>query len=154
MDNSNAKKQSEIPVEYEYVGCDENGRPQWKSIPVEEAYKKSVEATRSDFGKRRLELISPLAMEGLADVLTFGAKKYADHNWRKGMDWSRCIGSLKRHLSEFEKGIDIDPESGLRHIDHIACNAMFLSEYSLTHKNLDDRYKLNNKGDTPEKENK
>jgi hypothetical protein len=105
-------------------------------------------APRSDAGKRRLDLVSAVAIEGLADVLTFGAKKYAAHNWRKGMDWSRVIASLKRHLSEFEKGVDTDPESGLKHIDHVMCYVMFLSEYSLTHTALDDRFKLNtNKGE-------
>lgn len=113
-------------------------------------------AARFDTGKAQLELISPIAMVGLAKILTFGAKKYAPNNWRKGMSWSRCIGSLKRHLAAFEAGIDLDYDencegckagtclnhTGLLHIDQILCNAMFLSEYARTHKELDDRYKL------------
>lgn len=113
-------------------------------------------ALRFDTGKPQLELISPIAMVGLAGILTFGAKKYAPNNWRKGMNWSRCIGSLKRHLARFEMGedYDFDPEcegcknnnclnhTGLLHIDQIQCNAMFLSEYARTHKELDDRYKI------------
>lgn len=114
-------------------------------------------AVRYDTDKPKMELISPLAMIGLAKVLTKGAKKYASHNWRKGMDWSRCIGSLERHLAAFKMGYDwdIDPNcdgckkndcknhTGERHVDQIQCNAMFLSEYSHTHPELDDRYKLN-----------
>ena len=133
------------------------------------ATKKSLEnekptegAKRFDTGKLRLDLISPIAMEGLARILTFGAKKYAAHNWRKGMDWSRCIGSLKRHLNEFEKGNDYDYDenctgcqakdcqnhSGELHIDQVMCNAMFLAEYIRTHKELDDRYKVDIKNKT------
>lgn len=116
-------------------------------------------ALRYDKNKPQLELISPIAMEGLAGILTFGAKKYAAHNWRKGMNWSRAIGSLKRHLNEFEKGIDYDYDescegcqkkeclnhTGLLHIDQVLCNAMFLSEYARTHKELDDRFKIEKK---------
>ena len=116
-------------------------------------------ALRFDNGKPQLELISPIAMIGLAKILTFGAKKYAPNNWRKGMAWSRCLGSLKRHLVEFEMGNDRDYDSdcdgckastclnhtGELHIDQVLCNAMFLSEYARTHKELDDRYKVDPK---------
>ena len=97
-------------------------------------------ATRLDDGKNRVELLSPQAMMGTAQVLTFGAKKYAEHNWRKGMKWSRVLGSLMRHLFLFMAGEDYDKESGLPHVDHIACNAMFLQEYFRTHRELDDRW--------------
>lgn len=99
-------------------------------------------AVRKDDGKPRLDLFSPLALEGTSQILTFGAKKYTAHNWAKGMDWSRCIASLKRHLNRFEMGEDYDEESGLPHIHHIACNTMFLQEYFTTHPELDDRRKL------------
>lgn len=113
-------------------------------------------ALRFDTGKPQLELISPVAMIGLASILTFGAKKYAPNNWRKGMSWSRCLGSLKRHLALFEMGQDVDTDpncegcksenclnhTNLLHIDQILCNAMFLSEYARTHKELDDRFKI------------
>lgn len=98
-------------------------------------------AIREDSGKNQLSLISPLAIESMGRILTQGAIKYERHNWRKGMKWSRCIDSLKRHLLEFEKGIDVDPESQESHLGHIMVNAMFLLEYTTTHKGLDDRYK-------------
>lgn len=120
---------------------------------------KTEGAMRFDKGKPQLELISPIAMIGLAKILTFGARKYSSHNWRKGMAWSRCIGSLKRHLAAFEAGVDRDYDencegcinknclnhTGELHIDQIMCNAMFLSEYSHTHPELDDRYKVDPK---------
>ena len=100
---------------------------------------------RKDAGKVRMELIDPIAMEGLAAVLTFGAKKYADHNWAKGMKWSRVTGSLLRHLFKFISGEDNDPESGLPHVDHVLCNAMFLANYFRRQKSYDDRFKIEDK---------
>lgn len=96
-------------------------------------------ALRFDEGKTRLELLSPMALAGTARVLEYGAKKYGEHNWKKGMKWSRCIGSLLRHTFHFMHGQELDEESGLPHVDHIACNAMFLQEYFRTKKDLDDR---------------
>lgn len=95
---------------------------------------------RKDAGKIRMELIDPIAMEGLAKVLTFGAAKYADHNWAKGMKWSRVTGSLLRHLFKFISGEDYDEESGLPHIDHVLCNAMFLCNYFRKQRAHDDRF--------------
>lgn len=98
-------------------------------------------AVRRDEAKTRLDLISPIFIEHLGKVLTQGAEKYSDHNWRGGMRWSRSIASLKRHLNMFESGIDYDSESGLLHLAHVAANTMFLLEYVFTHPELDDRYK-------------
>lgn len=96
-------------------------------------------AKRDDSEKLRTELIPPSADIALARVLTFGARKYAPRNWEKGLAWSRVIGPLKRHLAAFEHGEDIDPESGLLHVEHLLCNAAFLVEFYQTHPELDDR---------------
>lgn len=94
---------------------------------------------KADTMKLRMELIDPIAMEGLAGVLTFGAQKYGDRNWEKGIEWTRIFGSIARHLNAMQKGEDYDPESGMPHCDHLLTNAMFLSRFFRTHKNLDDR---------------
>lgn len=91
-----------------------------------------------DGNKLRMELLDPLAMEGLAAVLTFGAKKYNAWNWLKGIEYSRLIGAMKRHLSEIEKGNYIDPESGEPHIDHLGCCWMFLSGQMARGSKMDD----------------
>lgn len=98
-------------------------------------------AQKFDQEKVRLELVDALAVEGLASVLTFGAKKYAANNWRNGLEYTRIIGALKRHLSAIEKGEDIDPESGLPHVDHLGCCWMFLSNFMKTRPDLDNRWK-------------
>ena len=84
------------------------------------------EATKYDTGKNRLELIPPEFIEGVAHVLTFGANKYGDFNWTKGLKYSRIIGALMRHLLAFIKGERLDKESGLPHLWHVGCNLAFL----------------------------
>lgn len=98
-------------------------------------------AIKHDKEKVRLELLSPIAMTEIAKVLTFGASKYADHNWRNGFKWSRLIGAALRHIFSFLNGEDKDPETGLSHLAHAGSCIMFLLEHEIRHKELDDRYK-------------
>lgn len=97
-------------------------------------------AYRADLGKPRYDLLSSIALDEWARVMTFGALKYDPNNWRKGMDWSRVIGSMSRHVAAFNAGQTIDPESGLNHMAHVMANAAFLLEYERTHPERDDRY--------------
>lgn len=94
-----------------------------------------------DNDKPRMDLLDFDALEGLAKVLTFGAKKYAAHNWRNGISYSRLTAAMLRHLAAIQRGEDIDPESGLPHVDHLGCCWMFLSNMNKTRPDLDDRYK-------------
>lgn len=93
-----------------------------------------------DSDKPRLDLIDPDAIEGLARVLEFGAKKYEVYNWRKGMAYSRLIAAALRHLFEIMRGNNIDQESGYPHVDHLGCCWMFLSYMMKKRRDLDDRY--------------
>lgn len=102
-----------------------------------------AKAIKFDKDKPRMDLLDPWALEGLASVLTFGAQKYAAHNWRNGLGYSRVIAAMARHLSAIQKGEDIDPESGLPHVDHLGCCWMFLSNYMKTKQDQDDRWKPN-----------
>lgn len=96
---------------------------------------------KDDQEKAPLELLSTAAMLGTARVLAFGANKYNAHNWRGGIEYSRLIGAALRHVTAFNDGEDLDPESGLSHIDHAQCCLMFLSEQIKKGTGLDDRYK-------------
>jgi Domain of unknown function (DUF5664) len=93
-----------------------------------------------DQDKTRMELLPPFAQEEIAKVLTYGARKYDPYNWAKGMPWTRVYGAALRHLNAFARGEDTDPETGLSHVAHAACNLMFLLEYERFHPELDDRY--------------
>ena len=101
----------------------------------------ALTGTKHDGEKNRLELVDALAVEGLGQVLTFGARKYDANNWRGGIEYTRIIGAIKRHLSAIERGEDTDQESGLPHIDHLGCEWMFLSNFMKTRPDLDDRWK-------------
>ncbi len=94
-----------------------------------------------DDGKLRYDLIPAEAVEGLARVLTFGAKKYAPRNWEKGMSWGRVFGALMRHLWAWWRGEDKDPETGFSHLDHAACCIAFLQTYEVRRIGADDRVK-------------
>jgi hypothetical protein len=106
------------------------------------------EAKKYDGEKPRMDLLDPLALEGLAKVLTFGAQKYAPNNWRNGFNYGRVIAAMYRHLMALQRGEDIDPESGLPHIDHLGCCWMFLSNLTKTRPDLDDRWKSNEQSKT------
>lgn len=97
--------------------------------------------TKHDQDKPRVDLLDPLFLVGVADVLGFGANKYNAHNWRGGIAYSRILGAILRHTFAIMRGEDIDPESGLPHVDHLGCSVMFLSNMMKTRPDLDDRWK-------------
>lgn len=106
---------------------------------MEESKEKLGSGERKNEGKIRFDLLEPFAIEQLAKVFTIGASKYSPNNWLKGMPWSNITASLKRHLSEYEKGIDFDQETNLLHAAHIAWNAMALLSYYKYFPQGDDR---------------
>ncbi len=104
-------------------------------------YKSSQTGRKDDSEKSRVDLIDAEFLEGLGDVLAFGARKYAAHNWRGGIQYSRLIAACFRHLLAILRGEDKDSESGLGHVFHLACSCMFLSWHLKHRRDLDDRYK-------------
>lgn len=90
----------------------------------------STTGHKDDQEKNRLDLIEPEFIEGVGKVLTFGADKYEPNNWQKVKDAeNRYYAAAMRHLMAWRKGEKTDPESGLRHLDHVACNIMFLQYF-------------------------
>ena len=87
--------------------------------------------TKHDSGKPRLELLDPEFITGVAQVLTKGAIKYEAYNWQRAdsEDRERVKGALLRHMMSYMGGELLDPETGLAHMYHISCNAMFLAYY-------------------------
>jgi hypothetical protein len=85
-----------------------------------------------DTGKVEMSLLMSgcaKAIKKVAEVLTFGAKKYTRNGWQTVDDAERrYTDAMYRHMNAIHQGEKIDPESGLSHRAHIACNAMFLLE--------------------------
>lgn len=107
---------------HEYVGL--TGSNLEESAPAEQAL-------RYNEGKPQLSYIldANYAIEGICKVMEFGATKYERNNWKKGFPKEKLADSLLRHLTKFLNGEELDEESGLPHVDHIGCNALFLAQH-------------------------
>ncbi len=107
---------------------------------------------KHDSEKVRVELLDPDWLIGVGKVLTFGARKYDSHNWRKGLEITRCIGAALRHIFAFLAGEDIDADSGLPHLDCASCELMFVSWLIKNRPDLDDRWSSRNPAHSPQLE--
>ena len=94
-----------------------------------------------DGGKVRVDLLPSESLFAVAEVLTFGASKYGEHNWRKGIAWSRLYAAAQRHMMKWNAGETHDDESGMNHLAHACVNLLMLLSYDKNHPELDDRYK-------------
>lgn len=71
----------------------------------------------------------PHALEQVAKVSTYGANKYSRLGWVHVPDGEqRYFDALGRHMLEYAKGQDADPESGLLHLAHAAWNVLAVLE--------------------------
>lgn len=78
-------------------------------------------------GKRRYDLIPPVALKLIADVLTQGAAKHGDMGWTTNPDWKRqYTAALFRHWEEYRAGVWLNPDGGLPHLAHVGANALIL----------------------------
>lgn len=96
---------------------------------------------RYNDNKAAIDLIPLCTLEDEARVWDYGRRKYAAWNWAKGMPWSVPLGCALRHLAAWQRGEDLDPESGLPHLAHAMCNLRMLTLYSRTYTEGDDRPK-------------
>lgn len=94
---------------------------------------------RYNTGKADYSLIPLSTLEDEARVWMYGQQKYAAWNWAKGMAWSVPLACALRHLSAWQKGEELDPESGLPHLAHVMCNIRMLTLYAKTYPEGDDR---------------
>ena len=78
-------------------------------------------AVKHDNGKPELHFLSREMVEAVAEVRSFGAKKYSPNGWKAGFKYSRSISAALRHIMAFNSGEDNDPESGLSHLAHAIC---------------------------------
>lgn len=101
----------------------------------------SEEGVKYDGGKPPYHLLPPELLDGVAKVLDFGAQKYSERNWERGMDWSRCFSALQRHSWAWWGGEDLDPETGMSHLWHMGCCIAFLIAYEQRSVGKDNRPK-------------
>ena len=88
-----------------------------------------------DNGKLLYSLIPPETTKALAEVLTYGAQKYAPNNWQLVENGEvRYLDALFRHLEAYRAGEQVDPESGLPHLSHVLTNVAFLHYLTQTKK--------------------
>lgn len=116
----------------------------------------------------RHDLIPIGPLKALATHYGRGARKYANHQWRQGYEWSKSYAAMVRHQTDFWSGKDYDVCSndpdGCRHTDmdgnpfdtgepdtcfnhtgshHMiaaAWHAFCLFEFAMHHPNHDDRF--------------
>jgi len=112
---------------------------QWGQVQ-ENSNKVDGKAQRFNHGKLRMDLVPVSAVNALARVLTYGANKYDSDNWRRGFNYSVPYACLIRHMMAWQDGEDIDPESGLSHLDHAIANIAMLIEFERECPHLDDRW--------------
>lgn len=119
------------------------------------AKKKPVptEGVKYDKGKAPYHLIPPEFLEALCVILDFGAQKYGERNWEKGMAWSRVFSACMRHLWAWWGGrgpttksflfSDLDVETKCSHLWHAACCIVFLVTFEERGAGTDDRFTAN-----------
>ena len=90
------------------------------------------EGKKYDGEKPKMYLLPPKTLLEVAKVLTFGAAKYDEHNWKK-LDnlQNRYSGAALRHIFAHLDGEELDEETGLDHIAHAICCLMFKLEAKL-----------------------
>lgn len=99
----------------------------------------SDSAVRYNAGKIRFDLVPSEVIEAYAAIATYGAAKYAERNWEKGLSWGGCFASCMRHLWAWWRGQDNDPESGLSHLAHALWNIGAIVTYAARNVGTDDR---------------
>lgn len=88
---------------------------------------------KADGGKTNpllLERDMAQALDLVNRVLDYGAEKYEATSWKRVAP-ERYEQALRRHRRDRDLGEDFDRESGLLHLAHEACNALFLLQMAV-----------------------
>lgn len=95
-----------------------------------------------DAGKPRMDLIPPVVLRLMADVLEFGTRKYGPNNWAsgEGLPWSKLYAALQRHLNDWWEGHALDPETAKPALAHALCQLVFLLASEQHGLGTDDRF--------------
>ena len=101
-------------------------------------------ADRKNEGKLRWRNFPLFLMRPLAEVAQFGERKYSTYNFLKGGSFNQYYDSAMRHFDAYTdpRQSDLDSESNLSHLKHMAWNllvAIYMEEHF---PELDDRFKI------------
>ena len=123
----NTEKKAYYPTEHEVESTPKSFILKWDLDHVRNLYLNKI-IGRFNQGKMQWTMMDFKAMEPMIQVLMYGAKKYDRDNWKKACPKKLdLLDSLERHFVGLVAGESVDPESGLAHIGHLMCNAMFYS---------------------------
>jgi len=145
-------EEAKTEMEEEFALAATEGPSEWVAIEPAVGIGKfssttnEIRTTSSTGGQKGVKpemfsLIPVEALEIMARLYGFGAKKYAAHNWRKGYEWSKSFDSLFRHAFAALRGEDIDEETGLPHLAGAAFHCFTLMVFMQEHPEFDDRFK-------------
>ena len=89
----------------------------------------SDQTVKADKDKLRLSLVPRGIIRAIARIRMYGVEKYKDpDNWKR-VEIERYRDAAFRHFLAYLDDPDgVDEESGLPHLDHLACNVAFLIE--------------------------
>ena len=89
------------------------------------------QSIKADAGKPRLTLVPRQIIFEIARIREYGNAKYPEggpDNW-KHVEPERYRDAAFRHFMAYlDDPHGVDPESGLPHLSHLACNIAFLCE--------------------------
>ena len=90
---------------------------------------KNDQSAKADAGKLQLSLCPTQIVRDVTEVRMFGNAKYkSSDNWKQ-VEMRRYVDALLRHALEFvDNPESVDPESGIPHYKHMACNMAFICE--------------------------
>ena len=136
------KNKNNIPVFDERDIYDESSDFYDEGEEMKEWNKSETGAMREAIGVPYFRQLPLEALAAGAAALEYGANKYDNRNWEKGLPYQQMIDSLKRHIEDFERGHDYDDAeggSGLPHVALIMSSAMMLSASVIRGIGQDDR---------------
>ena len=103
---------------------------------------------KNDTDKLRWDLLPLKEIEDVVKVYTVGAKTYGVDNWKNTNvnGYNRYKAALFRHLIEYEKGNEIDKETGCRHLAQVIWNAIAMLYYSKNKDTVGSGFTMDDKG--------
>lgn len=110
-----------------------------RAFRLREASNTAETCDNMDEGKPPIALLPLKQLNEVAQVVGYGARKYAKDNWKKGETYRSTLSAALRHLVAFQDGEDTCPESELGHLAHAVCNLLFLMWYKDNGEGTDDR---------------